>query len=195
MRWVLSAPETALPSENNRSYQAMLALQGSRNNWWSAELIPQISPDFNAAQKLEYLVTAHADCSHLGGRDGIYHAVREVLCDMLWKLAKLDAQFVSTRCEHCRLQSTRGMGDAELRHLPRPETSGEILGWDLKKMVPAAGDPWMMVLGVCFCTNKAFAWDKAKLQDIQQRILRYTQDHDLMAANWSDNGGPFRNTI
>ena len=37
--------------------------------------------------------------------------------------------------------------------------------------------------------------DKAKAKDVQGCILRYAQDNDLMAVNWSDNGGPYVNTL
>jgi hypothetical protein len=92
-----------------------------------------------------------------------------------------------------------GMGESEPRHLPRPRTSGEVMGWDLKKVSPAGATPWIMLLGIDFASNKAFGWDldvdKAKMQEVQGKILRYAQENDLMAVNWSDNGGPFKNVL
>ena len=69
----------------------------------------------------------------------------------------------------------------------------------MKKVAPAAGKPWIMLLGIDFASNKAFSWDldvdKAKMQDVQSRILRYAQEFDLMAVNLSDSGGQFKNIL
>mgnify|MGYP001492491253 CR=1 FL=1 len=69
---------------------------------------------------------------------------------------------------HPQWERQSGVGDEAL---PRPDASGEVMGWDLKKVTPASGSAWVMLLGVDFASNKLFAWDldtdKAKLQGVQ----------------------------
>jgi hypothetical protein len=73
------------------------------------------------------------------------------------------------------------------------------MGWESKRVSPPGQEPWIMLLGIDFANNRAFGWDldvdKAKMQDVQAKILRYAQDNDLMAVSWTDNGGPSKNIL
>jgi transposase InsO family protein len=112
---------------------------------------------------------------------------------------KLDAQWIVTRCEHCRAHNARGKAGSEIRHLPRPEASGEVLGWDLKKVNANKGKAWIMLVGVDFASRKVFAWDmdldKAKLEHVQSAMMSYAEQNDMFSVGWSDNGGQFKNVI
>ncbi|CAK0793181.1 unnamed protein product [Prorocentrum cordatum] len=178
----MQADETALPSECLQSYQACIALRG-RQEWWLSDP-GQSKSEFTAAEKLKHLDAAHTDLSHLRGRDGIVGVLKEELGDRVWPHLVHDATFFVLRCEECRARSTRGTADSQPRHLPRPNSSGEVVGWDLKKITPLKGHPWVMLLAVDFASNKAFAWDldqdKISLQHVQSIMLRFAQSQDAM---------------
>jgi len=197
-RWILEAPEVALPSEITKSYQAILGAHG-RDGWWT-QLPKDSVASFPAHEKLRLLKVAHEhDLRHLGGRDRLLKEMQRALGTTLWPNAYMDCQWVVQRCEQCRASSCRDMAQEEPRHLPRPDAAGEIVGWDLKKMVVQDGSCWYMLLGVDFATNKIWAWDLDKdeidVKHVQGRMLRWQQDNDLLEYCWSDNGGQFKNTI
>ena len=108
MRWVLEAPELSLPSEDQKSFQAMLALRG-RPEWWDRQLT-QDANGFSVARKLELLKTGHLQSMHLGGRDAITRSLKEAVGDQLWSHADKDAAWIVLRCEHCRQNTIRGHG-------------------------------------------------------------------------------------
>ncbi|CAK0800224.1 unnamed protein product, partial [Prorocentrum cordatum] len=78
-RWIMQADETALPSECLQSYQACIALRGRQEWWLSAP--GQSKSEFTAAEKLKHLDAAHADLSHLRGRDGVVGVLEGELGD------------------------------------------------------------------------------------------------------------------
>ena len=69
----------------------------------------------------------------------------------------LDAAFVLRRCDFCLANSTRGVNVPDVRRLPRPLASGEILGVDLKKVTPSSSEPWTMLLLLDFASNRLWA--------------------------------------
>jgi hypothetical protein len=106
MRWRMQADELCLPSEVQKSYQAMMALRG-RDKWWEKALSKGTSK-VTAARKLDLLKTSHLQSMHLGGRDAIIAALKEALDGELWPHAEQDAAWVVLRCEHCRRHTIRG---------------------------------------------------------------------------------------
>ena len=104
-------------------------------------------------------VAHEVDLGHDGGRDKLLGELRRALGEQLWPHAWMDCQWLVTRCERCRGTTCRDMVAEEPRHLPRPDATGEILGWDLKKIKGVGESDWYMLLGVDFCTNRVWAQD------------------------------------
>ena len=143
-RYILGAPELALPSVCTKTCQAMYGLKG-RKNWHT--VAPKLDTSgISAQQKLGYLRAAHTDLSHFGGRDGIVSALKQ--SGIVWPLIPLDAQFLVDRCDQCRLNTSRDGVCAQPRHLPTPHQAGEVIGWDLKSIVPSKPKKWIMLLAV-----------------------------------------------
>ena len=44
-------------------------------------------------------------------------------------------------------------------HLPRPLRAGDVVGVDLKPMIPPRGPRWCLLLLVDFTSNRLWAWD------------------------------------
>ena len=111
----------------------------------------------------------------------------------------LDACWYVTRCEHCRGTSVRGVVEAPSRHLPRPGVAGEVIGVDLKTVVPPGQDKWVLLLAVDFATNKIWTFDldfgPSTVEEVQPRLLKLFADTELPAIVHSDNGSQFRSTI
>ena len=115
MRWLMEAPEIALPSVNAKTYRAMMALKG-RQAWTDKVQKPDDS-NIPAEEKLSLLRASHQDLSHMGGGTGIQTALKEE--GKAWVNVGLDAQFLTLRCPECRANTTRGITKGEARHLPR----------------------------------------------------------------------------
>ena len=119
-RWVLEAPDIALPSEVQKSYQAILAAHG-RPNWWM-KVGTTSECTFTASEKLRLLTIAHAtDLGHGGGRIALIHEMKRALGSKLWCNAELDAEWLCTRCETCRSHTCKDMCAEPPRSLPRPD--------------------------------------------------------------------------
>ena len=159
----------------------------------------QSQSDWTTQEKLQHLDAAHVDLCHLRGRDGIVAVLKEELGGKVWANLEHDAAWFVMRCEECRLRSTRGKAKPEPRHLPRPDSAGEVVGWDLKTVKPPKGAAWVMLLAVDFASRRCFAWDidtgSADLKTVQGIMLRFAQEHDLVSVGWTDNGGQFRNIV
>jgi hypothetical protein len=85
LRWALEGPETALPSECPRSYQAVCGLRGDAQ-WWTKTGVSPKASDFPVRGKLELFKTAHEqDLSHSRGRDGIVQVLRTELGERVWR--------------------------------------------------------------------------------------------------------------
>ena len=81
-RYILGAPELALPSVCTKTCQAMYGLKG-RKNWHT--VAPKLDTSgISAQQKLGYLRAARTDLSHFGGRDGIVSALKR--SGIVWPL-------------------------------------------------------------------------------------------------------------
>ena len=82
---------------------------------------------------------------------------------------------------------------------PGPGVAGEVIGFDLKKVTPHNGDPWIMLLAVDLHSKKVWAWDlnvgEATLEHVQGKILRFNAEHELCSVAWTDNGCQFRNVV
>ena len=76
---------------------------------------------------------------------------------------------------------------------------GEVIGVDLKTVKPVKGEKWIMLVAVCFCSNKIWTWaideGQGTLETVQDLLLRFFATEDLPAVCWSDNGGQFKNTV
>ena len=159
-RWVLEAPALALPSEHVKSYQAMLAQQSCPD--WKTKCSKSDQSNLTNKRKLALLSAAHQDLSHMGGRDALVAALRDV--DHCWVNLKLDAQWFVDRCEdwgwglrfgqaapsqilmfekisaqECRVSSCRDLAKPCPRHLPTPGQAGDcVLGGASKRWFPPA---------------------------------------------------------
>jgi len=183
-RYILGAPELALASVSTKTCQAMYGLKG-RKNWHTAA--PKLDTSgISAQQKLGYLRAARTDLSHFGGRDGIVSALKQ--SGIVWPLIPLDAQFLVDRCDQCRLNTSRDGVCAQPRHLPTPHQAGEVIGWDLKSILPSKPKKWIMLLAVYFTSHKVWAWDldpkQASLKNVQNINARVTsskvfQDYEM----------------
>ncbi|CAJ1444601.1 unnamed protein product [Effrenium voratum] len=183
-RWILEAGDLDLPSENLKSYQAMLARQGVASFAERAPA-PQKKSALGPEKKLQYLSASHQDMAHLGGRDGILQALKST--DLTWPLMKLDATFFVERCQD-------GRGNVYLKG-----QAGDVIGWDLKTVVPVRGSKWTMLLAIDFTSSKVWTWDldfkKANLQEVQSRMIKFYQEVELPCCCWTDNGSQFRNLL
>ncbi|CAL1131098.1 unnamed protein product [Cladocopium goreaui] len=107
-RYILGAPELALPSVCTKTCQAMYGLKG-RKNWHT--VAPKLDTSgISAQQKLGYLQAARADLS--------LHclATHPPGCPVLGgPLRPVSAQYKQRRCIN----------------------AGEVIGWDLKSIVPS----------------------------------------------------------
>ena len=191
----MEAPLEALPSETQKSYQALKILRAREGSKMSSS-----KPDNSGipvADKIAFLKGVHEDLSHLGGRDAIVTALKEE--GKTWQNVDMDAEWICKRCERCLSGTTRGKAKGETRHLPTPGQAGEVIGLDLKIIKPMDAPVWIMLLAVDFCTNKRFAWDldkdRADLQHVQGMILCFFCEQELPLVSWSDNGRQFRNVI
>ena len=89
-RWVMEAPESALPSTDVKSSLAMVALENR-----SAELRRGFMPDtsgISVLKKIAMLKTTHNDLSHLGGARGLVEALRQE--GQQWTNMERDAQWI-----------------------------------------------------------------------------------------------------
>ena len=102
------------------------------------------------------LQASRQDQMHLDG-GGMVRALHDE--GKRWLNMDLDAAYVLRHCSHCLATSTRGVAEPAPRHLPRPMAAGDILGVDLKKVVPPDGAHWVMLLLVDFATNRLWAFD------------------------------------
>jgi len=192
-RHFMNCSELELPSVSITSYCAANVLRGRQH----MNKFHEDASGIPAVEKVNLLRTAHEEMAHSGGRDAIVKAMKEE--GKAWLHVSLDAAFVVTRCLHCRSHSTRQTAKSETRHLPRPMVPGEVVGVDLKTVKPVKGEKWIMLLAVCFCSNKIWTWDidegKATLETVQNLLLRFFATEDLPAVCWSDNGGQFKNIV
>ena len=140
---------------NLQSLQAMHAV-GNRPEWWKRGMKLDDS-QIPVQQKIMMLQASHQDQMHLDGREGMVRALHDE--GKRWLNMDLDAAYVLRHCSHCLATSTRGVAEPAPRHLPRPMAAGDILGVDLKKVVPPDGAPWVMLLLVDFATNRLWAFD------------------------------------
>ena len=85
--------------------------------------------------------------------------------------------------EQCLTGKARGCAKGEPRHLPKPGSAGEVIGFDMKTVRPHVGDRWIMLLAVDFCTNKCFAWDlddgSGDPKHVQDILLHFFAEHEL----------------
>ena len=80
----------------------------------------------------------------------------------------LDAAFFAMWCVECRLRSGRGNALSETRHLPRPDASGEVMGWDL----PAANHGSCSREWTLLATNSSReTWTQTKLVYRRYKVL------------------------
>lgn len=138
---------------DKKTAQAMHAV-GKRANWWMKDIKADTS-GISVQEKINKIVTAHESLQHLGGREGVIKVLREA--EQTWHNMELDAAFVLRRCDFCLANSTRGVNVPDVRRLPRPLASGEILGVDLKKVTPSSSEPWTMLLLLDFASNRLWA--------------------------------------
>ena len=151
----------------------------------------------NTMEKVARIKASHCDLSHMGGARAVVQSLREV--GQHWPNAELDAKWILLRCEHCRRNTTRGMAQGQVSHLPNSGVAGEVMGFDLRKVTSPGLPPWVMLSAVDFCSRKVFAWDfdigEADLAHVQSTLLRLFADHELPLVSWSDNGGQFKKVI
>ena len=138
---------------DKKTAQAMHAV-GKRANWWMKDIKADTS-GISVQEKINKIVTAHESLQHLGGREGVIKVLREA--EQTWNNMELDAAFVLRRCDFCLANSTQGVNVPDVRRLPRPLASGEILGVDLKKVTPSSSEPWTMLLLLDCASNRLWA--------------------------------------
>ena len=145
-RWVMEAPDEALPSVDQKSYHAMIVLKAGNGSAGFMEKHVRPKPDtsgISVEHKLACLKAAHEDNSHLGGRDGIVNALRQG--NKTWTNCVHDAAWYCRRCVECRKRSCRDLTKPAPRHLPKTGTAGEVIGWDMKTVKSPTSERWIMV--------------------------------------------------
>ncbi|CAE7300484.1 unnamed protein product, partial [Symbiodinium sp. CCMP2592] len=181
-----------------RSVQSLAA--ADPDGWRKNFHLRMLGPDHGgipAKEKVALLQAAHEDCSHTGGRHAVIRAMKEV--GKTWNNIALDGDWIVRRCELCRSNSTREMGKADVRHLPTPLHSGDVIGWDLKAVTPHDEPKWSMLLALDFTSGKTWTWaldfGEATAVKVQELMLKFYADNELPAICWTDNGGQFRNLL